>query len=262
MSASDIGVGRRWSVDISDALEKSDFGIICLTPENTNSPWVLFEAGAVSKKEEGRVVPFILDLETTDVKGPLSTFQAVRADKEGTLDLLKGIQEVATSIGGRARSEDDAHRLFEKLWPEFRADLEKARELKTGGQGKLPSRADGELLAEILSGVRQLLREDVGGAIHKLSDNMKQSIGLTKHQLSAMEYMDGFFEFGLESEEIQRAAKICVGLSYSETNYGQILDQLKEVDLGDFDALFNRLSRADIAPGMFIKELVSRATRK
>jgi hypothetical protein len=55
ISAGDIDKGAKWRQAITGELEKSDFGLICLTPENLASPWLLFEAGSLAKKEESRV---------------------------------------------------------------------------------------------------------------------------------------------------------------------------------------------------------------
>ena len=58
MSERDIGAGQRWNEQISARLKDTHFGIICLTPENLNAPWLLFEAGAVAKALDlARVVP-------------------------------------------------------------------------------------------------------------------------------------------------------------------------------------------------------------
>ena len=44
MSADDIRIGVHWSFELAKALERTDFGIVCLTEENRESPWILFEA--------------------------------------------------------------------------------------------------------------------------------------------------------------------------------------------------------------------------
>ena len=49
MSGEDIAAGARWSTDIGVHLQEARFGIICLTPENLNEPWILFETGALAK---------------------------------------------------------------------------------------------------------------------------------------------------------------------------------------------------------------------
>src|SRR5215813_14335412 len=56
----DIEKGARWASEISKELEQSKIGIIAMTEENLTSPWIMFEAGAISKVvEEGpvRAVP-------------------------------------------------------------------------------------------------------------------------------------------------------------------------------------------------------------
>lgn len=39
----DIAKGTRWGSEVADRLEKSRVGIVCLTPENLDAPWILFE---------------------------------------------------------------------------------------------------------------------------------------------------------------------------------------------------------------------------
>ena len=49
VSSEDIDKGARWSTDIAKELENSTFGILCVTKENLEAPWLSFEAGALSK---------------------------------------------------------------------------------------------------------------------------------------------------------------------------------------------------------------------
>ena len=74
MSEHDIDKGTRSIPAISKTLEETQFGIICLTPENLNAPW-LFEAGALSKsQEDARVWTFLYDLDYVDVQGLYLSF--------------------------------------------------------------------------------------------------------------------------------------------------------------------------------------------
>ena len=41
--------GARWNDQVAVELERTNFGIICLTKANQERPWVLFEAGALAK---------------------------------------------------------------------------------------------------------------------------------------------------------------------------------------------------------------------
>src|SRR4029078_7974867 len=77
LSHSDIAAGERWADKVAKELEASKLGIICVTRENVGSPWILFEAGALTKfVQEARVIPLLLDIEFKDITGPLAQFQA------------------------------------------------------------------------------------------------------------------------------------------------------------------------------------------
>jgi hypothetical protein len=89
-STRDIQAGERWGTEIGRHLEDIDFGIICLTPENPEAPWTLFEAGALSKfLDQSRVCPYLFDVEVSEITGSFAQFQATRAEKASTLDLIR-----------------------------------------------------------------------------------------------------------------------------------------------------------------------------
>ena len=93
ISTSDINAGARWSDNVARELEASNFGIICVTQDNQRAPWLLFEAGALAKSvEKSLVCPYLIDLEPSQLEsGPLSQFQAKKADMESTLNLMRTI---------------------------------------------------------------------------------------------------------------------------------------------------------------------------
>jgi hypothetical protein len=96
-----INPGENWAQRLGVELEQSQFGVLCLTQENFQAPWLLFEAGAVAKKFGfTRVVPYLIDeLPDTADRSPLAQFQRVRADYDGTYRLCK-----QSTRFGRARS--------------------------------------------------------------------------------------------------------------------------------------------------------------
>lgn len=66
LSSADIDKGARWGSDLALRLEGSKAGIICLTPSNLQSEWILFEAGALSKTIQNTFVcPLLIGLEPT-----------------------------------------------------------------------------------------------------------------------------------------------------------------------------------------------------
>ncbi len=83
-STDDIEKGVRGNTSMAKELEDSGIGILCLTSENLESPWIMFEAGALSKKlDASRVCPILFGgVETTDLKGPLVQFQAAKFSED------------------------------------------------------------------------------------------------------------------------------------------------------------------------------------
>src|SRR5215213_10777342 len=118
MSASDIDPGQRWSQAVARQLATSRVGIFCLTPENLNNPWILFEAGAISKNfGEAVVCPYIHELSAKELSGPFSQFQATTTDKDGTRTLLYSINK---ALGGDALDRELLDKQFNKWWPDLK----------------------------------------------------------------------------------------------------------------------------------------------
>jgi hypothetical protein len=120
-----IDKGRKWSKDISDRLEDSKIGIICLTRENLNAPWILFEAGAISKTSDSYVCTFLTDISSpSEISGPLSSFQATKFSKEDVLKLCKTINNrVKDSKGGKSLNEKALEDVFETFYPKLEKKL-------------------------------------------------------------------------------------------------------------------------------------------
>lgn len=150
LSQSDIEAGERWSIQIAKELEATNFGIICVTPENLNSPWVLFEAGALAKSmQDGRVIPVLLDLDFKSISGPLSQFQAKKADTAGLRDLVISLNKA----GSDAVPDSRLVTLFDSLVPALEkkiADIPKAHGVTKN------TRPQGEILEELVSSVRSV----------------------------------------------------------------------------------------------------------
>lgn len=74
MSSEDIEHGSIWFTEIIQQLQDTDYGIVCITPDNVRAPWILFEAGALIKQtsDKARVVPLIFGMDPADVTPPLS----------------------------------------------------------------------------------------------------------------------------------------------------------------------------------------------
>ena len=165
LSSHDINKGARWSREIAGQLKDAKVGIVCLTPENLDAPWLNFEAGALSKTvEDAFVCPYLFGVEPAQVKGPLSQFQLTKAEKQDTRQLLGTINK---ALGETGLTEPQLDRVFEKWWPEIEEKLRAIPDREIAA----PQRPDREILEEILSIVRsqarrqksQLFREPLFG---------------------------------------------------------------------------------------------------
>ena len=123
MSAEDIDKGVRWSSDITEELTKSTAGIICITAENLEAPWLHFEAGALSKDIEKRslVCPYLIGLKPNELRGPLIQFQATVAERKDTLKLLGTLN---SALAQEALSDKQLEKVFEVWWPRFESALQ------------------------------------------------------------------------------------------------------------------------------------------
>ena len=93
----------------------------CPTRETLSSPWLLFEARAISKhRESGHVCTYLIGLTSNDVEEPLSQFQHTRAHKEATLQLLQTINSLLDIPLGIDRLE----RAFDRKWPKLEQVIE------------------------------------------------------------------------------------------------------------------------------------------
>ena len=125
ISSSSIERGERWSTKMSEILANVDFGIICLTKENINTPWILFEAGAISKNTQSKIIPFLIDLDYSELKGPLSQFQATKAyQKEDLKKLILGLNRAAEKV----MPEKLIDNLFENLYSNFESVIKSVLE--------------------------------------------------------------------------------------------------------------------------------------
>lgn len=104
ISSEDLQKGSRWGMELADHLQQTNFGIICLTPENLEAPWINFEAGALSKfVDESQVAPFLLRVKPSELPEPLRQFNATLAEKSDFRKLIKSTHFVASSLGGSCR---------------------------------------------------------------------------------------------------------------------------------------------------------------
>lgn len=148
VSDKDISAGDRWAQAIAGELESSNFGIICITPENLHSEWVLFESGALSKSMlDAKVIPLLYGLEISDLSGPLSQFQAQKLEESGVMEIVKSINKVSET----KTSEQIIAQLVPALWPRLKETLESIPDSEPSERHMRPQH---EILEELVTSVR------------------------------------------------------------------------------------------------------------
>jgi hypothetical protein len=144
----DIEKGTRWSSEIANQLEKSKVGVVCITRENLDNRWILFESGALSKTRDARPCTFLLDVTPAEVEQPLAQFQHTQLNKKDIWKLLITIKRKIEDEGEKAPSEGILSNSFEAFWPRFEKDLQKIAEKKL--DTKNPARNQNDIFLEIL----------------------------------------------------------------------------------------------------------------
>jgi len=139
--------------DIGDKLKEITVGILCLTRNNIDAPWILFEAGALSKGlTKSRVCPLLIDLSHQELKPPLANFNATMPARDDMLRLIKTIN----SQGGEKKLADErVDKAFNIWWPEFEkqfsATVKEFKTTKAVVQRPVP-----EMVTEILELARSI----------------------------------------------------------------------------------------------------------
>jgi len=164
----DIDKGARWQPEIAQELESADFGLICLTTENLERPWVMFEAGALAKKfTSSNVCPILFGVEPHQVQGPLSQFQCVVFSKNETKKLLKTLNSFC---GDDKLEEDVLNNVFNKWWPQLNEQVDTI--MKENAEAKpIKQPSQKEILSEILELSRMSYR------INQKTQRSKFSVG-------------------------------------------------------------------------------------
>lgn len=187
----DIDKGKKWNGEIINELAESRVGIICLTRENLNSPWILFEAGALSKASDSYVCTFLVDVTPTDLTGPLSIFQATKFNKEDLFKLLTSINNNVKSAGGKSLTVENLKSLFKVFYPQLEEEINNIIST-SGAESKEEIRTDRELLEEAV----QLLRKSKSSSENSLEKEAITLLDFYAHKFAESKFLKDLFEVG------------------------------------------------------------------
>jgi hypothetical protein len=155
ISSRDIETGSRGNNDMAKELQDTSYGILCITKDNLQAPWINFEAGALSKfVDESRVTPYLFNLKGSDIgQGhPLLQFQYMKFEKE---DVRKMLKELNKACEPDCLEESDLNEIFEMWWPKLEEKLNAILEASVKNNAcDTEKRSQEDILEEVLSLVR------------------------------------------------------------------------------------------------------------
>jgi hypothetical protein len=169
VSTQDISIGDRPLSVLASELEATSFGIVCVTQQNKLTPWITFEAGALSKiVDTSKVIPLLLDLKVSDLTGPLSQFQAVDAGDE--MQVFKLIKAIAAASPPPPISESRLKRTFDAFWSTLHEAIKELRQQRSEDIEE-NARSDRDILEELLD----LARRNDRGIVNVINRDMASS---------------------------------------------------------------------------------------
>jgi hypothetical protein len=195
ISDEDINKGARWAAKLAAELEQTQVGILCLTPENLNSAWLIFEAGALSKTQQDTYVcTFLYELTETDFQGPLSQFQSTKAQKE---DIKKLVLDINKFQKERSISERQVDIAFERGWHELEQLLNNVSTIQAQKKTRRPIE---DMIEEIL----ELARSQARGGRTYVPPVSRQLV--TGRILSSEDILRLVQYWGMLPDEIEKTA--------------------------------------------------------
>lgn len=243
VSSEDIDKGARWSTDIAKELEDSTFGILCVTKDNIEAPWLSFEAGALSKTmEKSFVTPFLFDIKRSDVQGPILQFQSTIFEKD---DIKKMVKTLNKACGEAGISDVRLDKSFDVWYPTLKKGLNELKEISSHKgtdeeKGTEEIGRSSEILEEILELSRdnqKLLRspdaklyDDIEKIKESIEENFKRNIILYEQNRTRRKYSSMFIEEIMHMTHIGSSYRFLMVLSLVKDDYPWIYDMGKELN--------------------------------
>ena len=219
--------GEQWDTKISKELLECHYGIVCLTEENVSAPWIHFEAGALAKTLDSRVATLMINISPTDIKGPLSRYQATKLNKEDFFQLIENIN----SQSNEPIKPEVLKTLFDNLWDKIEAEFsDLISQYQKVSSSKKKAINNNEALEEILlllrkqnsiiSSPEQLLPIDYFVHLLELTNNDKNNANTKDLLYDILDYLKYVIIKCEDNEEL--------------------LKYVTEIDLGSFINLIGR----------------------
>lgn len=218
ISTQDLNKGTRWLSEIVKELQGSRFGVVCLTQDNLDNPWILFEAGAISNLPQSQVFTFLHGVEYAHVRPPLGMFNHTTSRQEDVrrmvTSLNDGLNEMKVPEGLLAAA-------FEKFWPDLEGVLQgiHIQTPATTASSVQGPQEQTEIISEILAVVRDTSRSVASVAsasrpqqpesrrvrdivMSRLADRLRE-LGVRYQNMSMPVEISGGIKIKLDEKEVE-----------------------------------------------------------
>lgn len=156
LSSKDIDRGALWFSEINNQLSDTKIGIVCLTKQNREKPWILFESGALAKGlSSSRVCTFLIDLKPQDIDNPLAQFNHTSPNRDGMWNLVRTINLILNDE--IQLSERILEKVFDTYYPEFDEKFKEIIKNTPKDEVEIERKGD-DIMNEVLSSVRMMER--------------------------------------------------------------------------------------------------------
>jgi len=241
ISTRDLDRGSLWFSEIAENLQDAGIGIICITRENRERPWLLFEAGAIMKGlSKARVCTFLVDLQAADIRDPLAQFNHTFPSAESMRALIDTLNRALST----SKLDDSIlERTFATYWPQFESEF---REI-LNDENLAPAdpekpRPESDILGEILLNTRQLRDR-----LSVLEGNQRESIAASPSSEKATPNRSVAYFLRPTIGNVRQFEDGCknLGLSY----------ELQNIESPSSVTAVVRFSENGIRPGQFARML-------
>ncbi len=193
VSSEDICGGTDWWDEIKKSLDFASVGIFCITDDNKDRPWILYEAGRIAGRLKGKgVIPMVFGISAIPPDNPLAKHQA-RFCNKGKAQYLKVLEDINNYLPaeGKIRKKDWIKKQFDQSWeeygPRFEEVIGKLNENKQESQKEYKSEkkqvSSGRMILEQKVEQRQVQMEEEGNLGNNTQQSLLPSVANAAHKL-------------------------------------------------------------------------------
>ncbi len=180
MSENDLPKGKPWFEELRKKLDSIVFAIVCATPENRDSQWLLWESGFLSSASglgDRHIVPLAIGMEKGAIGGPLAIYQGADITRD---EMFRLVRNINSALHEDRRVPGVAlERTFQHVWASLEERLKAAVALTPAEPAKAQAQPDQQ--EEILALLRQQQRE--GADIKTLAERIDLNLKLFSLQI-------------------------------------------------------------------------------